>query len=138
MYAPGRAGPEQELDSRQEDQHLDTFSLDGEAADIAPPISPEEEGLAEGATPKPGLASNAGERRFPLRERIPVVPYSPSAYLAEAKITEPATYEAAVNGPQAEEWRQAMDAEFTALLATGTFELVSARPGVRPLPCKWV
>jgi hypothetical protein len=43
-----------------------------------------------------------------------------------------------VDGPQADEWRHAMDAEFNALLATGTFELVPAPPGVRPLPCKWV
>jgi hypothetical protein len=102
VYAPGRAGPgqEQELDSQQEVQHRDTFSSDREVAAVAPPALPEEEGLAEGAYPEPGLASNAGERRSPQRERIPVASYLSSAYLAE-DYKGPTLYRAAVDGPQA-------------------------------------
>jgi hypothetical protein len=87
-YALGRAGPDLDLDPRQEDLHVDTFSSDGEGAVMAPPVPTEQEEPAPKATPAPGLAADAALHRSLLRERTPVVPYILADYSAAAKITE--------------------------------------------------
>ncbi|CAI7812739.1 unnamed protein product [Closterium sp. NIES-53] len=51
---------------------------------------------------------------------------------------EPATVEEALSGPQKEEWKAAMDAEFNSLIENGTWELVELREGRRPISSKWV
>ncbi|CAI7851136.1 unnamed protein product [Closterium sp. NIES-53] len=51
---------------------------------------------------------------------------------------EPATLEEAMSGPQKEEWKAAMDAEFNNLIENGTWELVELPEGRRPISSKWV
>ncbi|CAI7927086.1 unnamed protein product [Closterium sp. NIES-54] len=51
---------------------------------------------------------------------------------------EPATVEETLSGPQKEEWKAAMDAEFNSLIENGTWELVELPEGRRPISSKWV
>ncbi|CAI7893970.1 unnamed protein product [Closterium sp. NIES-53] len=51
---------------------------------------------------------------------------------------EPATVEEALSGPQKEEWKPALDAEFDGLIENGTWELVELPEGRRPISSKWV
>ncbi|CAI7896254.1 unnamed protein product [Closterium sp. NIES-53] len=51
---------------------------------------------------------------------------------------EPTTLEEALNGPQKEEWKAAMEAEFNSLIEIGTWELVELPKGRRPISSKWV
>ncbi|CAI7852745.1 unnamed protein product [Closterium sp. NIES-54] len=51
---------------------------------------------------------------------------------------EPATVEEALSGPQKEEWKAAMDAEFNNLIENETWELVELPKGRRPISSKWV
>ncbi|CAI7781673.1 unnamed protein product [Closterium sp. NIES-54] len=51
---------------------------------------------------------------------------------------EPATVEEALSGPQKEEWKAAMDAEFNSLIENGTCELVELPEGRWPISSKWV
>ncbi|CAI7791338.1 unnamed protein product [Closterium sp. NIES-54] len=51
---------------------------------------------------------------------------------------EPATVEEALIGPQKEEWKAAMDAEFNSLIENGTWELVELPEGRQPISSKWV
>ncbi|CAI7780432.1 unnamed protein product [Closterium sp. NIES-54] len=51
---------------------------------------------------------------------------------------EPATVEEALSGPQKEEWKAAMDAEFNSLIENETWELVELPKGRRPISSKWV
>ncbi|CAI7860938.1 unnamed protein product [Closterium sp. NIES-53] len=51
---------------------------------------------------------------------------------------EPAIVEEALSGPQKEEWKAAMDAEFNCLIENETWELVELPEGRRPISSKWV
>ncbi|CAI7934360.1 unnamed protein product [Closterium sp. NIES-54] len=51
---------------------------------------------------------------------------------------EPATVEKALSGPQKEEWKAAMDAEFNSLIENENRELVELPEGRRPISSKWV
>ncbi|EMS67217.1 Retrovirus-related Pol polyprotein from transposon TNT 1-94 [Triticum urartu] len=72
-----------------------------------------------------------GLRAWP---RPPPDRYSPSRY-ALSTILEPTSYRDALIHP---EWQFAMAEELAALERTGTWDLVSLPPGVRPITCKWV
>jgi hypothetical protein len=48
------------------------------------------------------------------------------------------TYQEAVNGPNAEEWIKAIQAEYQSLIDNGTWELVDLPPGRKPIKTKWV
>lgn len=50
----------------------------------------------------------------------------------------PKSYEEALKSPNAKEWKEAMDAEFQALIANDTWELRPLPPGRQPIQCKWV
>jgi hypothetical protein len=50
----------------------------------------------------------------------------------------PETFQDAVRCPQAQKWREAMDAEFRSLLENDTWELVDKHPGSKVIPSKWV
>ena len=50
----------------------------------------------------------------------------------------PATVEEALASSYAEEWRRAMDEEYSSLMSNGTWELVELPNGVKPIPVKWV
>ncbi|GIL67494.1 hypothetical protein Vafri_20882 [Volvox africanus] len=88
------------------------------------------------------------DRRYPLRERKRLIEWrhEPNGRVTFGRINaaiieevpEPATYQEATNGPNAEEWRRAMDEEITAQLTNGTWELAKPPPGARILPCRWV
>jgi hypothetical protein len=66
-------------------------------------------------------------RRLPDR-------YSPSQYGLSVAL-EPTSYRDAERHP---EWQLAMAEEIDVLERTGTWDLVSPPPGVRPITCKWV
>jgi hypothetical protein len=51
---------------------------------------------------------------------------------------EPKSYEEAMRSPDAEEWRQAAKEEYDAVVKNGTWVLVVAPKGVRPIPTLWV
>ena len=53
-------------------------------------------------------------------------------------LVEPQTYEEALDSPQSDLWRTAMDEEFKSLLENQTWDLVECPPGVKPVPMKWV
>ena len=53
-------------------------------------------------------------------------------------LKEPSTAKEALNGPHAEEWKKAMDAEMATLTERGTWELVELHKGQRPVGVKWV
>mgnify|MGYP005979871687 CR=1 FL=1 len=67
------------------------------------------------------------QRRAPNR-------YSPSQY-GLSVASKPTSYRDAEHHP---EWQLAMAEEIAALERTGTWDLVSPPPGVRPITCKWV
>jgi hypothetical protein len=68
------------------------------------------------------------------RRRCPPDRYSPSQYGLSVAL-EPTSYRDAERHP---EWQLAMAEEIAALERTGTWDLVSPPPGVRPITCKWV
>ena len=57
---------------------------------------------------------------------------------ATTKPEEPTSYQEAMDGPDADLWRTAMDEEINALAANNTWELASPPPGVKVIPTKWV
>jgi hypothetical protein len=71
---------------------------------------------------------------LPTRQRRPPDRYSPSHYGLSVAL-EPTSYRDAKCHP---EWQLAMAEEIAALERTGTWDLVSPPPGVRPIICKWV
>ena len=60
--------------------------------------------------------------------------HSPSHY-GILTVVEPTSYRDAIVHP---EWQFAMAEEIAALERTGTWDLVSLPPRVRPITCKWV
>ena len=77
------------------------------------------------------------ERRHPLRYRRPPEPYWAS--LAQSDdVSDPADEKAALSGPEASLWKQAMDEEMLSFLENGTWSLVPIPVGVNHVPVKWV
>lgn len=137
----GRVG--QEADPRELDDHLDTFST--HEADVPESTSPElQSSLHESSGPDSDVDTDdeqeqVPERRFPLRERNPVVRFSPGAYIGDAaSIPVPTSYHDAIKGPYAEQWRDAATEEIEAMHSTGTWELTVPPPGAKIIPSKWV
>ncbi|GAQ87846.1 hypothetical protein KFL_003820010 [Klebsormidium nitens] len=77
------------------------------------------------------------------RVRKPSQWYNPDDWLTAnaAKETEepvePKSLGEALNSPEAELWRKAMDEEFGSLQENQTWELAEPPSGVKPIPCKW-
>ena len=57
---------------------------------------------------------------------------------AATKPLEPATYDEAITGNDAELWQGAMTEELSGLAANNTWELAIPPPGIKPIPVKWV
>ena len=86
---------------------------------------------ASGAPPSPSTPVHNLRARPSLR---PPPRYSPSQYGLSA-VAEPTSYRDAM---AQSEWQLAMAEEIAALKRTGTWDLVSLPPHVRPITCKWV
>ena len=80
-------------------------------------------------------SSSSSQPTYGLRSR-PRPPVDRFGFsTAGAAVLEPTSYRQAVVHP---EWQFAMAEEIAALERTGTWDLVSLPPGVRPITCKWV
>lgn len=53
-------------------------------------------------------------------------------------IVEPTTYDQAMSGPQAEQWRAAMQCEYDSLMENDVWKLVDRPPGENVIKSKWV
>ena len=58
--------------------------------------------------------------------------------LLDVDINVPQSVQEAVNGPQADQWIEAMDKEYAALVENGTFELTDLPKGQKAIGSKWV
>ena len=84
-------------------------------------------------------STESTEPRYPTRKHQPPRMYGEwVARAAYEEMVEPATYEAALAGPQAKQWKTAMDSEYKSLIANGTWTLEPLPPGIKPIPVKWV
>ena len=80
-------------------------------------------------------SSSSSQPTYGLRSR-PRPPIDRFGFpTAGAAVLEPTSYRQAIVHP---EWQFAMAEEIAALERTGTWDLVSLPPGVRPITCKWV
>jgi hypothetical protein len=65
--------------------------------------------------------------------------FSPTVKSAMPAIAEDEPQAAdAINGPEAKQWREAMEAEITQIEHLGTWEIVKAPPNANIIPCCWV
>lgn len=72
-----------------------------------------------------------------LRDRASIRP--PQRYEANfVQCREPVTYEEAISGPDAEEWRKAIDEELQAHATNGTWKMVDLPPHRKAIGAKWV
>jgi hypothetical protein len=91
------------------------------AAPPAPIVEPE---------PEPELDELEEEEEFQAHAHPARVPEPP--------IVIPLTFKQAMTSAHSEEWVNAMLAEFSSLIETGTFEYVDAPEGRKVITCKWV
>jgi hypothetical protein len=80
-----------------------------------------------------GAVGEDQERPCEIPARLPDVKTDGTGHLIE-----PQTYKEALESPQSDLWRTAMDKEFNSLLENQTWELVECPLGVKPVPMKWV
>jgi hypothetical protein len=117
-----------------EDDELNDEFQDAETEDEDLPPAPEQ------PVPVPALhdvpePEGAG-RRYPTRHRsAPGEWYK--ANIAETS-EEPKTLDDALNSPDADKWKQAMDDEVKSLHDNGTWVLEKTPDGVKPIPVMWV
>eukprot|EP00963_Diacronema_lutheri_P012970 scaffold2152_cov336-Pavlova_lutheri.AAC.1 len=76
----------------------------------------------------------AEERRYPVRERRPPQPY----WTANVCLTYPLTLDEALNSPQHDDWKLALQEEVSSLSEQDVFDVVDRTPKMKTLPCKWV
>ena len=115
--------PTDEADSEDEDLpplHMDTDS-DEEDEDIAP--------LPTQDAPPP--------RRSSRLRQAPSEWWASSAAVVELQ-PEPVSVKEALAGPEAQQWKLAMDEEYAALLHNKTWEVEDRPPGTNVLPVKWI
>ena len=73
-----------------------------------------------------------------LSHRVDVAELVETAYRTFENVREPQSFEEAINGPDADVWKDAMDVEMEALRRMGTWELVAKPVGKTIVGCKWV
>src|SRR3954469_1294946 len=108
----------------------------------APSSSPSSPPSPESSSAIPSSSSSSPESSSsdelpstrPVRQCCVPNRYSPSQY-GLSVASEPTSYRDAEHHP---EWQLAMAEDIAALERTGTWDLVSPPPGVRPITCKWV
>ena len=98
----------------------------------APPSPAAPAGGTDHSGPPPGVTIT----RYGRASRPPGEWYKAN-YVGEAPL-EPSSYTEAINGPDADLWRTAMDEEIAALAANNTWELDTPPSGVKVIPTKWV
>ena len=97
------------------------------------------------APPSPPIALRRTER---AAARRPASLWQDDAYRITDRTTaivniattaaEPTSLEEALQSPEADQWRLAMDEEIASLAANDTWTLQPAPPSVKPIPVKWV
>ena len=73
-------------------------------------------------------------RRYPLRERRLPEPY----WTANVCLTDPLTLAEALDSPQHDDWKLALQEEMSSLSEQDVFDVVDRTPEMKTLPCKWV
>ncbi|CAI7890568.1 unnamed protein product [Closterium sp. NIES-53] len=111
--------------------------LEDESACVDSPSQPEPTATAK--VTKRSVQRGASPHGQQIANRKKRVAAAPSR-LKYSRLGGPkqATVEEALSGPQKEEWKAAMDAEFNSLIENGTWELVDLPKGRRPISSKWV
>ena len=114
------------------------FSDTDENEAVGAPAEPE-------APPSPPIALRRTER---AAARRPASLWQDDAYRITDRTTaivniattaaEPTSLEEALQSPEADQWRLAMDEEIASLAANDTWTLQPAPPSVKPIPVKWV
>jgi hypothetical protein len=128
------ASPASSSGSSDSDAGGDTGESSSDAGNPSPDSSPPD---------SPAPDQPAGPRRSArlATQTAKPQPYwmgSASASSATVSISTPVTLSEALSGPQAEEWRQAVNEELASLHANGTWELMPLPSGRKAIPCKWV
>jgi hypothetical protein len=85
--------------------------------------------------------SNTYITRFGRRVRKPALPNGMVDYTMANIVfsnDEPTSVEEALNGPDADQWKAAMDEEYNSLILNHTWKLVPLPPDRKPIDCKWV
>ncbi|KAJ8717783.1 hypothetical protein PYW07_005713 [Mythimna separata] len=59
-------------------------------------------------------------------------------YMCATQVSDPLTAEEALSGPNAKQWKQAMDEEYKSLLDNNTWEVTTLPDKKHSIPCKWV
>lgn len=58
--------------------------------------------------------------------------------VTEENIKDPQTYEEALQGPNSENWRKAMEEEINSLRSYGTWQITKLPPNTSAIGCKWI
>ena len=125
----GGAMPVQDQRSLEEDMEIDEIMETTQKRKLEIPVTAEADEQLEEA------------RRYPKRERRgPTLLYVvPTAGVAKVSTPEePRTLKEALESPQAEFWKQAMDEELMSHFENETWVLEEVPPGVKALPCMWI
>ncbi|CAI7758727.1 unnamed protein product [Closterium sp. NIES-53] len=109
--------------------------LEDESARVDSPSQPEPAATAK--VTKRSVQRGASPHGQQIATREKRVAAAPSR-LKYSHLGGPKQVEEALSGPQKEEWKAAMDAEFNSLIENGTWELVELPEGRRPISSKWV
>ena len=97
-------------------------------------------GEEEELDPGVDAGDNAGDNRRSarIRRRPGNFWMVDQARIAQDKDEDAPTYEEAMNGPNREQWLQALKEEIASLASNGTWELKDLPAGIKALPVRWV
>ncbi|UYV63745.1 K02A2.6-like, partial [Cordylochernes scorpioides] len=85
----------------------------------------------EDALPQPSTSKNIVRNPYGRKGK-------PRVELNFSDVTEPQSFEEAVQSPEAMYWRKAMEGELRVLQERGTWELSTLPPGKKPISSRWV
>ncbi|XP_062557846.1 uncharacterized protein LOC134222699 [Armigeres subalbatus] len=86
------------------------------------------------------IDDNPGPIRRSSRGTKGILParYRDTLGMASDVVSEPRSFEEAINGPESAFWKTAMDDEFRSLMENETWEITTLPPDRKKIGCKWV